>query len=114
MGRANLLLTAVATSVLEDTWEHGPARNLENVVYAPNGEKFNIVNANTRQLKLCSTCNPRPRDAIVRFMRADGGVTVHKRVLPYIAAQPPVGTHLEVGGAGPTRHAHLITVQVDV
>ncbi|MCA9976426.1 MAG: bifunctional (p)ppGpp synthetase/guanosine-3',5'-bis(diphosphate) 3'-pyrophosphohydrolase, partial [Anaerolineales bacterium] len=60
LGRANLLLTAVATSVLEDTWEHGPARNLENVVYAPNGEKFNIVNANTRQLKLCGTCNPRP------------------------------------------------------
>lgn len=115
IGRANLLLTAVATSVIEDTWERGPARNLDNVIYAPNGEKYNILNANMRQLKLCGTCNPRPRDPIVGFVRADGGVTVHKETCHTLRPSRLSGRTLKLGwGEANARHARLVTMQVDV
>lgn len=115
MGRANLLSTAVATSVLEDTWELGPARNLDNVVYASTGEKYNILNANMRQLKLCSTCKPRPRDVIVGFVRADNSVTVHKETCHTLRPSRLSGRTLKLGwGEANPRHARLITAQVDV
>ncbi len=115
IGRADLLLTAVATSVLENTWEHSPSRNLDNVVYSVTGEKYTIVNAHMRKLRLCATCNPRPGDAIVGFVRMDGGVTVHRETCHTLRPSRLSGRILKLGwGKSGTRQARLVTVQVDV
>lgn len=115
IGRADLLLTAVATAVLEHTWERSPARNLDNVVYASSGEQYTIVNAHMRKLRLCATCNARPGDVIVGFVRANGGVTVHKETCSSLRPNRLTGRILKLGwGKSGTRQARLVTIQVDV
>ena len=115
IGRANLLLTAVATSVLEDTWDRSPSRSLDNVVYAPNGEKYTILNANTRRLRLCGTCHPRPRNPIVGFVREDGGVTVHRESCHTLRPSRLSGRTLKLTwGEANMGQARLATTQVDV
>ncbi|MCA9932536.1 MAG: bifunctional (p)ppGpp synthetase/guanosine-3',5'-bis(diphosphate) 3'-pyrophosphohydrolase [Ardenticatenaceae bacterium] len=115
IGRADVLLTAVATSVLENTWGRGPARNLDDVVYSVTGEKYVIVNAHKRKLRLCATCNPHPGDAIAGFVRADGGVTVHQETCHTLRPNRLSGRILKLGwGKTGTRQARLLTVQVDV
>lgn len=115
LGRAELLPTVVATRVLEDKWSRSPARDLDNVVYSATGEKFIITNADGRKLRLCGTCEPRTRDAIVGFLRADGGVTVHKQNCHYLRPERMSGRLLKLGwGEATTRKARQVTVQVDV
>ena len=115
LGRANLLPTAVATRILENTWEKEPSRDLDNIIYSAAGEKFIIVNTEMRDLRLCSTCSPRPRDTIVGFVRADGGVTVHKETCRTLQPSRLSGRTLKLGwGEATTRQARLITIQVDV
>lgn len=85
LGRAEVLPTAVATTVLEETWQEGHCRNVGSVVYSQEGEKFIIINAGGRPLRLCRMCQPRPDDDLIGFARTDGSVTVHKagcRILP--------------------------------
>jgi GTP pyrophosphokinase len=115
LGRADLLPTVVATRVLEDIWGQGPARHLDNVVYSAAGEKFIVTNAAGRDLRLCGTCEPRPRESIVGFVRADGGVTVHKESCHSLRPDRLSGRLLKLGwGAATKREARLVTVQVDV
>jgi GTP pyrophosphokinase len=115
IGRAELLPTVMATRVLDEKWAEEPTRNLDNVVIGPTGEKFIITNANGRPLRLCSTCEPRPRDNVIGYLRKNGSVTVHQEGCHSLRASRTVGRLLKLGwGEATTREARLITIQVDV
>lgn len=115
IGRAELLPTVVATRVLDEKWTEEPARNLDNTVIAPSGEKYIITNANGRHLHLCATCEPRLRDNIVGYLRKNGNVTVHREGCHSLRANRTIGRLLKLGwGEVNTRKARLITIQVDV
>jgi GTP pyrophosphokinase len=114
LGRAEILPTVVATRVLEDSWGQEPTRHLDNIVYAPDGEKFVIMNADGRLLRLCGTCNPRPGDAITGFLRQDNGVTVHQDSCHLVRPEHMTGRLLRLGWGEAQRQAHLITLQIDV
>jgi len=115
LGRAEVLPTVVATRILEDKWEEEPARYLDNIAYSVKGEKFIITNASYRNLRICATCEPRPRDPIVGFVRADNGVTVHKENCHTLRPERLPGRQLKLGwGEATTRQARLVTIQIDV
>lgn len=115
LGRAEVLPTVVATRILEDQWSQEPARDLDNAVYSVKGEKFIITNANYRNLRICGSCEPRPRDQIVGFVRADSGVTVHKENCHTLRPERLSGRMLKLGwGEAATRQARLVNIQIDV
>ncbi|NCF66766.1 MAG: RelA/SpoT family protein [Chloroflexi bacterium] len=115
IGRAELLPTVVATRVLAKKWTEEPVRNLDNMVTAPRGEKYIVTNANGRYLRLCATCEPRPRDNIVGYLRRNGSVTVHREGCHSLRANRTTGRLLKLGwGETTSRKARLITIQVDV
>lgn len=115
IGKADLLLTAVATRVLENVWENSPTRSTDNVVYSATGEKFTIANSHMRKLRLCATCNPRPGETIVGFVRADGGVTVHQETCHTLQPSRRSGRILKLSwGKTGTRQVRLVTMQIDV
>ncbi|MGD2079364.1 MAG: RelA/SpoT family protein, partial [Chloroflexota bacterium] len=78
LGRAELLPTELATRVLAWKWHHEPKRHVGSLVSTDTGEEFVVTNSGGRRLRLCLSCQARPGDKIVGFLRADGGVTVHK------------------------------------
>jgi GTP pyrophosphokinase len=115
LGRAEMLPTVVATSVLDAKWADEPIRNLDNMVTGRSGEKYVITHADGRQLRLCATCEPRPRDPIVGYLRKNGEVTVHKEGCHSLHANRASGRMLKLGwGEATQRKARLINVQVDV
>ena len=116
LGRAELLPTVVATRILEDKWNQGPSRTLDHVVYTPEGEKLFITNAQNHNLRLCGTCHPESRDPIIGFIRADGGITVHKENCHTLRAELLPGRTLKLGWSegSATRQVRLVTIQVDV
>ncbi len=115
LGRAEILPTVVATSVLDAKWADEPIRNLDNMVTGRSGEKYIITHADGRRLHLCATCEPHPRDSVVGFLRKNGEVTVHKEGCHSLRANRAPGRLLKLGwGEASQRKARLITVQVDV
>jgi GTP pyrophosphokinase len=85
------------------------------MVTAPRGEKYIVTNANGRYLRLCATCEPRPRDNIVGYLRRNGSVTVHREGCHSLRANRTTGRLLKLGwGETTSRKARLITIQVDV
>lgn len=121
IGRAEieLLPTALSTRILEDSWSYGPSLRLDNVVYSPDGSRFIITNADNRELRLCVSCNPRPRDPIVGYARKDGRVTVHHEgcyTLNASRQRPDVlQRRLKLGwGESDTRQARLVKLHVEV
>ncbi|MCA9950264.1 MAG: bifunctional (p)ppGpp synthetase/guanosine-3',5'-bis(diphosphate) 3'-pyrophosphohydrolase [Anaerolineales bacterium] len=115
LGRAELLVTHVATRVLDEKWTEEPTRDLDNVVVAPNGEKYIITHAGGRPLRLCATCEPRPRDNIVGYLRKNGWVTVHREGCNNLRANRHQRRLLRLGwGEDIMRKARLVGVQVDV
>lgn len=78
LGRAEILPTAVAGKVLTDSWAQQPTSETDQqVVTSHDGEWFIIENTGGRLARMCGTCNPRPGDRIVGYIRTDGGVTTH-------------------------------------
>ncbi len=115
LGRAEILPTVVATSVLDAKWADEPLRNLDNMVNGRSGEGYIITHADGRQLRLCATCDPRPRDAIVGYLRKNGEVTVHKEGCHSLRANRASERRIKLGwGQATQRKARMITVQVDV
>lgn len=115
LGRAELLVTHVATRVLDEKWTEEPIRDLDNVVVAPNGEKYIITHAGGRPLRLCATCQPRPRNNIVGYLRKNGWVTVHRESCNSLRANRHLRRLIRLGwGEDIMRKARLVGVQVDV
>ncbi len=114
LGRAELLPTTVALRVLEEKWGQGPARALDNEVVTATGERYVVINADGRDLRLCSTCEPRPPDTIVGYVRRDNGVTVHRRNCPTLQPERLWGRMLKLGWGETPREARLVDIQVKV
>jgi guanosine-3',5'-bis(diphosphate) 3'-pyrophosphohydrolase len=115
LGRAEILPTVVATSVLDAKWADEPLRNLDNVVIGRSGEKYMITNSGGRTLRLCATCTPQPRDNIVGYLRRNGEVTVHREGCHSLRANRAYGRLLKLGwGETTQRKARVIAVQIDV
>ena len=115
LGRAELLPTVVATRILEETWGRGPSRDLDDVAFSAEGEKFIIMNAEGRKLHLCGTCTPRPPEAIIGFIRKSGQVTVHRQGCHTIQQERYARRLLKLGwGKATLRQARLVTLQIDV
>ncbi len=116
LGRAEILPTVVATRILEEKWDQGPARTLDRVVHSVKGEKFVITHAHNKKLRLCGTCQPQRRDHIIGFVRADGSITVHKKECRTLRPELMHGRTLKLSWSDETetRQARLVTIQVDV
>lgn len=115
LGRAELLPTVLATRVLVDRWNKGKLRRVGTPVRSEDGEMFVITNADERELRLCRTCNPRPGDVILGFVRADKGVTIHREGCHTIPTDPYTDRMMKLGwGEEGSRKVRLITVEIDV
>ena len=114
LGRAELLPTKVALRVLQESWQDSQAYDLDNIVVTPNGNRFVITNVDNRNLKLCGTCQPRPPDAILGYLRHDGGVTVHKKRCHTLRPERMGGRLLKLGWGEEPRQARLINITIKV
>lgn len=119
LGRAELLPTNLSTRVMTDQWAKGRCLPLDNVVAAADGATYIITNADNHRLRLCSMCDPRPRDAIVGYLRQDGVVTVHREgcqtLNAVLARKEGIHSLLKLDwGAEHQREARLVSVYVDV
>ena len=115
LGRAELLPTAVTTQLVEEMWSQGPARHLGKVVYSDAGDQFVVAQAEGRNIRLCGTCNPRPPDSIIGFLRLDGGVTVHQHRCPTLNPERLAGRKLILAwGEAAPREVRQIKLQVKV
>lgn len=115
LGRAELLPTAVTIRLLEEMWGQGPARNLGKIVLSEKGDQFVIAQAEGREIRLCGTCTPRPPDAIIGFLRRDGGVTVHHQRCHTLNPGRLTGRKLKLAwGEATPREVRQIKLQVKV
>jgi GTP pyrophosphokinase len=116
LGRADLLPTLVATDVLNARWHEEPLRNVGNIVCGAGGEEYVINYAGGRSVRLCQTCNPRPGETIVGFIRLDGGVTVHKEGCRTLRQDPLAERTLKLawGKAGAQEAVRPVSIRVEV
>jgi GTP diphosphokinase / guanosine-3',5'-bis(diphosphate) 3'-diphosphatase len=112
VGRAEVLPTAVATQVLENQWLKGTGRNKDALLHTDTGEAYIITKSPTSRLRLCGTCQPRPREAIIGFMRRDGGITVHNKSCHLLRLER--GRVLKLGWGETSRESREVTIQIDV
>ncbi|MBP6016983.1 MAG: bifunctional (p)ppGpp synthetase/guanosine-3',5'-bis(diphosphate) 3'-pyrophosphohydrolase [Candidatus Promineofilum sp.] len=119
LGRAELLPTVLSTRIMSDRWNDGPALSKGNVVAAADGSTYIITDANNSRLHLCGTCDPRPRDPIVGYLRRDGVLTIHRdgcRTLNADRDRPELNSRLlRLGwGEADKRVARIVPIHVDV
>lgn len=114
-GRAELLPTTVATRVLAEKWHQEPSRYIGNTVRTESGQEFVITNSSGRNLRLCLSCNARPGDVIVGFLRSDGGVTVHKEGCYTLRPDPLADRTIKLNwGQVGQEEVRIVTIQIDV
>ena len=87
---------------------------MDNTVTTPNGNRYVVTNVDNHNLKLCGTCQPRPPDAIIAYLRHDGGVTVHKRRCHTLRPERMIGRLLKLGWGEEPRQARLINITIKV
>ena len=115
LGRADLLPTAVTIRLLEEMWSQSPARPLGKIVSSEKGDHFVVTQAEGREIRLCGTCNPRPPDAILGFLRLDGGVTVHHQRCHTLNPGRLAGRMLKLAwGEAAPREVRQVKLQVKV
>lgn len=115
LGRAELLPTTVATRVLAEKWHQEPTRHIGNTVRTTAGQEFVITNSSSRNLRLCLSCNARPGDTIVGFLRTDGGVTVHKEGCYTLRPDPLADRTIKLDwGQVGQEEVRIVTIQIDV
>ncbi len=114
-GRAELLPTTLLTQILTEEWHQGPARHIGSIVRTETGQEFVITNASGRRLRLCGSCNARPGDKIVGFLRTDGGVTVHEEGCYTLRPDPMADRTIKLNwGQAGQDEVRIVTVQIDV
>ena len=114
LGRAELLPTSLATNILRETWDEGTHRNVGSVVYSDEGKRFIIINAGGRPLRFCRSCQPRPDDNIIGFVRADRTVTVHRDTCPRLPLDPFSARTLKLSwGSEETCEVRLFKVRIN-
>ena len=80
-----------------------------------NGHEYVITNSGGRPLRLCRSCNARPGDKIVGFLRSDRGVTVHREGCYTLRPDPMADRTIRLnwGQVGQDK-VRIVTVQIDV
>lgn len=115
LGRAEMLPTTLSTRLMENVWDENPAQALDTIVYAPNGEKYIITNANGRSLTLCGACKPAPGDKIVGYVRRSHQVTVHQEGCHLLTRHNDIGRTMKLAwGTAVDRLARVVRIQIDV
>jgi GTP pyrophosphokinase len=114
-GRAELLPTTVATRLLTLEWHQEPTRYVGSVVHSKDGRPFVITNAGGRKLRMCKSCNARPGDSIVGFLRSDSGATVHKEDCYTLRPDPMSDRTIKLGwGKEGEQKVRIVSVQINV
>lgn len=116
VGRADVLPTTISTRLLTSVWNSGPLRRIGQVVDVEPGQRFVVMNAGSRPLKLCQACNPRPPENIYGYIRKDDGVTIHSESCPYLP-QTEVGANRLLSlrwGQDENSQVRLAGVELDV
>lgn len=114
LGRADVLVTTVATKVLTDTWNRGHIRRIGQIVESADGERFIINNAGNSTLRMCHSCNPRPGDNIVGFFRKDGNITVHKEACHTLPPDPFTYRLIRLAWGEEGRNVRLVEIDIQV
>lgn len=115
LGKAELLPTELATKVLSWKWHKEPERNIGSLVHTSGGQEFVVTNSGGRNLRLCLSCQARPGDKIVGFLRADGGVTVHKEDCYTLRPDPMADRTIRLNWSRDGQDTvRTVTVEVDV
>lgn len=115
LGKADLLPPALATRIMEKTWERRERRNIGTVVESKEGDRFIIIDASRRQLRLCRRCRPRPNDELVGIARQKGQVTVHRTGCRMLPLDPRAERTLKLSwGSDEQCEVRLVTVCVEV
>lgn len=115
LGRADILPTQVATKVLEKDWYDEPIRDVGRPVRTESGQEFVIINTSEKDLRLCKACKPRPGDTIIGFLRAGGGVTVHKEGCYALRHDPQTKSLVKLSWGREGKYkVRKFTMQVDV
>ena len=115
LGRAELLPTVVSTRVLQESWHDGPCYYIGSAVYTEDGEKFIVNNAGNRPLRLCRTCQPRPDDKIIGFVRNDRSITVHKEECSRLPVDPLSARTMKLDwGTEESLEVRIFSVRIDV
>jgi GTP pyrophosphokinase len=115
LGNAELLPTTVATQVLTQEWYQEPLRNIGSSVQNKAGQEFVITDGRGRSLRLCHACNARPGEAIVGFLRSDGGVTVHSATCYTLRPDPMHARTIKLSwGKEGEQLVKRITIEIDV
>jgi len=110
-----LLPTELATKVLTWKWHQEPKRNIGSLVRTTGGQEFVVTNSGGRKLRLCLSCQARPGDKIVGFLRADGGVTVHKEDCYTLRPDPMSDRTIRLNWSREGQDTvRTVTVEVDV
>jgi GTP pyrophosphokinase len=113
LGRAELLPTTLATRILTETWEQGPHRNVGTVVESEDGERFIIIDASQRTLRLCRKCRPRPNDDVIGFTLNSRQVTVHRRGCSVMPMDPLAERSLKLRwGTAEQSEVRVVTAHV--
>lgn len=114
-GRAELLPTSVAVRILAEEWHQEPSRHIGNLVHTESGQEYVITNAAGRHLRLCRSCNARPGDNIVGFLRSDGGVTVHQETCYTLRPDPMADRTIKLNwGQQGQEEVRVVNIQIDV
>ena len=76
---------------------------------------FIVTHVDGRDIRLCGTCQPRPPESIVGYLRKDGGVTVHQKGCHTLRPERMSRRMLKLGwGEAAPRQARLINVRIEV
>ncbi len=114
-GRAEILPTTAAIRVVSDEWHEEPLRNIGSIVRNENGQEYVITNSGGRRLRLCRSCNARPGDKIIGFLRSDRGVTVHREGCYTLRPDPMADRTIRLNwGQVGQDEVRIVTVQIDV
>ena len=87
MGKADLLITPFANSLLRGIWEKEDLDSraheyrveiqTKQAVFSNDGDVFVIEHAGNRELALCEVCNPRPGDPILGSILPQDKIKIH-------------------------------------
>ncbi len=114
LGRAEILPTTLATSVLSKAWTQNPSRDLDGTVQGRDGKEYVISQTRQRKIRLCNTCVPRPSDPIMGYLRQNGEVTVHREDCHSLSAHRDELRRIQLGWGEVPRRVHSLHLRVDV
>jgi GTP diphosphokinase / guanosine-3',5'-bis(diphosphate) 3'-diphosphatase len=116
LGRADVLPTAVAQTLLTHLWQ----TKLNPTIIHEDDTSLtpcdDIENTGGRRTRLCGTCQPQRGDRIVGYLRKDGGITVHNPACTLLRHDDMRGSRLLKlrWGQEQKKNSYPVTIRIDV